>query len=178
MLTRDSPQTMFQILSVLVLYLLACFTEQLRKFPTKCVSAHKGFLGLRLNSLGECLCELQSGSCSNHAWKADTQELPSVCSSYSPQRPRDAHSAAERHRPSLPPPELPLLHVQLAAFKRIKLWWPREPVLGLRIPWRLEWSNCSWSSPKPASIGEISISHSLGTLDKETFSTLPLPGQE
>ena len=88
--------------------------------------------------------------------------------------PRDAHSATERDWPSLLPPELPLLHVQLAAFKRIKLWWPREPVLGLRIPWRLERSNCSWSSPKQASIGKISISHSFETPDKKTFSTLPL----
>lgn len=88
--------------------------------------------------------------------------------------PRDAHSATERDWPSLLPPELPPLHVQLAAFKRIKLWRPREPVLGLRIPWRLERSNYSWSNPKQASIGKISISHSFETPDKETFSTLPL----
>lgn len=85
--TRDLPRTMFQILSILVLYLLACFTEQCRKFPAKCVSTPKGVLGWRLNSLGECLCDLQSRSCSNHAWKADTQELPSVCSWCCPQRP-------------------------------------------------------------------------------------------
>ena len=47
-------------------------------------------------------------------------------------------------------------------------------MLGLRIPWRLERSNYSWSNPKQASIGKISISHSFETPDKETFSTLPL----
>ena len=175
MLTRDSPQTTVSTLSFRLIFAV-CVNEQRTKFPTKCVSAPKGLLGLRFNSLEECLCDLQSGSCSNHAWKADTQELPSVCSSHSTQRPRDTHSAAERHRPSLLPPELPPLHVGLDAFKGIKLWCPQEPVPGLCIPRRLEWSNCSWRSPKPASIGTVSISHSFWTLDKETFSTLPLPG--
>lgn len=96
-----------------------------------------------------------------------------VCALHIALRPWDAHSATERPWPSLPPPELPLLHVRLDAFKRIKLWWPQEPVPGLCIPWRLEWSSCSWIPQAGLNWHDIDFAFFLNTRQGDIFNPSP-----
>lgn len=116
---------MFQILSLLVLYLLACFTEQRENSQQSVCVCTQGGPGWRLNSFSRLPMWLHSRSCSNHAWKADTQELPRCFDALR------GPGRLQRHWKDCPAScHLSFPARPTSCFKRIKLWWPREPVLG------------------------------------------------